>query len=351
MKTLVSVFVLIVLCGFLALGWQGISFVTIPVGSGKNKVDFEVKPGESLTAIAARLEAKGLIKNALYLKVFSKLRGVTQEIRIGEYELSDGMTPTEILKILSSGKSKPVSFTVPEGQNIYEIAQILANKGFGTAEQNLAVFKDKELIKSLLGEELPSLEGYLFPETYNVTKYTQTPEIAKIMVERFNKVWRELSVQKSSLQRHELVTLASIVEKETGAPEERPRIASVFHNRLKKGMRLQSDPTIIYGIAVETGKMIKNIKKRDIVGKTLYNTYTIKALPVGPISNPGKKALEAVLAPESSSFLYFVSRNDGTHVFSESLKQHNAAVREFQLRRSARRGKSWRDLQKRKAKN
>ncbi|NQZ00846.1 MAG: endolytic transglycosylase MltG [Bdellovibrionales bacterium] len=348
MKTLVSVIVLVVLSAFLILGWQGISFVTIPPGNGSKVMDFEVTPGESFTKIAKRLEQKGLVKNATYLKVFSKLRGVTQEIRIGEYELNDGMTPTEVLKILGSGKSKLKSFTIPEGQNIYEIAQILADKGYGTYEENLANFKDKELIQSLLGKELPSLEGYLFPETYNVTKYTTPREIAQIMVERFQAVWNELSWDGAKMSQHELVTLASIVEKETGAPEERPRIASVFHNRLRKGMRLQSDPTIIYGIAAETGKIIKNIRKKDIKGKTPYNTYTIKALPVGPISNPGREALKAVLNPDGSPYLYFVSRNDGTHVFSKTLQEHNAAVREFQLRRSARKGKSWRDLQKRR---
>jgi UPF0755 protein len=234
MKTLVSFIVLIVLSAFLVLGWQGISFVTIPAGSGKTALDFEVKAGESFTAIAKRLEAKGLVKNATYLKIFSKLRGVTGDIRVGEYELSDGMTPTEILKILSSGKSKLRSFTVPEGQNIFEIAQILAEKGYGTTEENLANFKDPALIHELLGQKLPSLEGYLFPETYNVTKYTTPKEIAKIMVERFKAVWDELPYESLKMSRHEIVTLASIVEKETGAPEERPRIASVFHNRLRR---------------------------------------------------------------------------------------------------------------------
>ncbi|MEO0335423.1 MAG: endolytic transglycosylase MltG [Pseudomonadota bacterium] len=348
MKTIVSAVVLIVLLGVLGLGWQGISFVTIPAGSGKKVVDFEVVPGESFTKIAKRLEDAGVVKNALYLKVFSKLRGVTQEIRVGEYELNDGMTPTEVLKILASGKSKLKSFTIPEGQNIYEVARILANKGYGTYEDNLKLFTNKEFVQSLLGQELPSLEGYLFPETYNVTKYTTPRDIAKIMVDRFNTVWEELPYDDAKMSRHELVTLASIVEKETGAPEERPRIASVFHNRLRKGMRLQSDPTIIYGIAAETGKMIKNIRRRDIKAKTPYNTYTVKALPVGPISNPGREALKAVLAPDGSPFLFFVSRNDGTHVFSKTLQEHNAAVKKFQLRRSARQGKSWRDLQKRR---
>jgi UPF0755 protein len=144
-----------------------------------------------------------------------------------------------------------------------------------------------------------------------------------------------------------VITLASVVEKETGAPEERPVIASVFHNRLKKGMRLQSDPTILYGMLMKTGVMTKNIRKKDILAQTPYNTYTVRALPIGPIANPGKEAIKAVLNPGNTDFLYFVSRNDGTHVFSKTYEDHNKAVKAYQLNHRARKGKSWRDLKKR----
>jgi UPF0755 protein len=147
------------------------------------------------------------------------------------------------------------------------------------------------------------------------------------------------------MPRHEHVTLASIVEKETGAPGERPMIASVFHNRLKKSMRLQSDPTIIYGILDQNGgEPVKNITKQDIITTTPYNTYKIEALPVGPIANPGKESLLATLNPAESDNFYFVSRNDGTHIFTKTYEEHSQAVRTYQLDPKMREGKSWRDL-------
>ena len=167
------------------------------------------------------------------------------------------------------------------------------------------------------------------------------------MTDRFHTVYGEVSEgYAGSLSRHDIVTLASVIEKETGAPQERGIISSVFHNRLNKGMRLQSDPTIIYGYWVVSGEPLKNIRKKDILNPTPYNTYTIRALPVGPIANPGREAIKAAMFPEQSEHLYFVSKNDGTHIFTSTYKDHQKAVRDFQLNRKAREGKSWRDLGK-----
>jgi len=175
------------------------------------------------------------------------------------------------------------------------------------------------------------------------------------MVQRFLKTYKKIrnenrfQVDLAILpNRHSIVTLASIIEKETGAAEERPIISSVFHNRLNKKMRLQTDPTVIYGILDKTGVMTKNIRKKDLREPNKYNTYTFRGLPVGPIANPGKEALLAALQPEPTDFLYFVSRNQGTHVFSKNYRDHTNAVRRFQLNRAARKGKSWRDLKKKK---
>ena len=178
-------------------------------------------------------------------------------------------------------------------------------------------------------------------------RWTQPTTLIVKMVEHFLTVYKE--VQKkgsfSHWEQNEIVTLASIIEKETGAPWERPLISSVFHNRLNKNMRLQTDPTVIYGILHEKGVFLKNLKKIHLKQYTPYNTYTFKGLPPGPIANPGKDALLATLQPAKSNYLYFVSRNNGTHVFSKTYREHSKAVRQYQLNPKARRGKSWRDLQ------
>lgn len=173
-------------------------------------------------------------------------------------------------------------------------------------------------------------------------------KIVQMMVDHFNGVIGEIApaLQQDKILRHKMVTLASMIEKETGAPEERPTISSVFYNRMKKNMRFQSDPTIIYGIAVQKGAMVSNIKKSDIMNKTPYNTYTIPGLPIGPIANPGKEAISAALKPEKTEYLYFVSMNEGRHYFSRTYQEHDEAVKKYQKDRRMREGKSWRKPKK-----
>lgn len=348
MKKLFAILFLIFALGAGAVGVKAFLFLSSSMNSQGESSLFEVRPGVSFTHVANELESSGLISNAQFFKIYAKIIGRTGEVRVGEYELSSNMTPPEILNIISSGKSVQKTFTIPEGENIYEIAEILANKELGTRQEFLRLFTDRNLTRKYLGEPLPSFEGYLFPETYSYTKYTTPEQILEMMVASFNRIWNAVGGTYKGLTRHQIITLASVVEKETGAPEERPVIASVFHNRLKKGMRLQSDPTILYGLMMESGVMKKNIQKKDILKSTPYNTYTVRALPAGPIANPGQEAISAVLNPKQTDFLYFVSRNDGTHVFSRTYEDHNKAVRDFQLNRRARKGKSWRDLEKRK---
>jgi UPF0755 protein len=236
--------------------------------------------------------------------------------------------------------------TFKEGLHIVEVAQILEDRGLATKAEFLAVARDRQFVRDLLQQDLSSFEGYLFPETYSFTRFMSPKQIIRTMVEHFQRNAKEVmgGTNKLSMPLHEWVILASIIEKETGAPEERGLVSSVFHNRLKKGMLLQTDPTVLYGIFDQTGAMPNNIRKVDLVTPNRYNTYTKKGLPYGPISNPGRASLQAALNPEDSPYLFFVSKNDGTHIFSETYVEHNKAVREFQLNRAAREGKSWRDL-------
>ncbi len=308
----------------------------------------EIKKGASLTSIAQQLARLQLI---VYPRLFVKLgqlHGLASSVKYGEYLLSPEDSYYQVLQKITSGQNYKYEITLVEGDHMYKLASQLEAKGLCGAQEFLDYVKNPEVVGRLLKTDVSSLEGYLFPDTYFFAKTDGVPTIVESMVRGFFKATEGVRLQAAGLSRHEIVTLASIVEKETGAAFERPQISSVFHNRLKKGMRLQTDPTIIYGIMNETGKEIRNIRKSDIRRPTAYNTYVIKGLPPGPIGNPGLASIKAAVAPAATPFLYFVSRNDGTHVFSESYKGHQRAVKKFQLNPAMRAGKSWRDLKKKK---
>jgi len=223
--------------------------------------------------------------------------------------------------------------TIPEGYRIIEIGDILVKNGLADKEKFLEQTKNTKLLKEI---STGSLEGYLFPETYHFGKFTDEKTIVKKMVDTF----KERTLKQEFLNRakemgfsfHEIITLASLIEKETGKDSERKQISSVFHNRLKKNMLLQTDPTVIYAIENFDG----NIKKRHLKIDSPYNTYRYKGLPPGPISSPGLKSIVAALYPANTSNLYFVSRRDGSHQFSSTLNQHNEAVQKYQLRKIGR---------------
>jgi UPF0755 protein len=355
MKRIITIFLaagfLVVLAGL----WQAFSFLSSAPGAGDSARIFEVRRLESFHSVADRLVSEKMVSSAFWLRVYARFLGADRKLQAGEYELRENMRPVDILEVFSSGKVFERSVTFPEGINIYEMASELEAKGVVAKNEFLRLAREPRLIQELLGEAAPSLEGFLFPETYKYTKYGKYPVaegLIRTMVAKFNEVYSGIakSGEFAKWTRRQIVTMASVIEKETGAPEERPLISSVFHNRLAKGMRLQSDPTIIYGLLVETGELKKNITRDDITHPTPYNTYTVARLPVGPIANPGRESLAAVFAPAKSNNFYFVSRNDGTHVFSENFASHNSAVRSFQVNPEARKGKSWRDLKGRKPK-
>ncbi len=324
----------------------GYQLLKAPVSRDKSEVIFDVSPGSSLVQISNDLQARGLIRHSKVFQVFAKTKGLAAKFKVGEYSLNPAMTPEEIMNVLVSGKSIARSITIAEGLNIFDIAEIFEKNGIGTRAEFFKLVNDPIFIKSLLREDLKSLEGYLFPETYKVTKFEGQRSVLTQMVNRFLAVWKELEpqAQQKAWTRNQVVTFASIVEKETGASFERPVVSSVFHNRIEKKMRFQTDPTIMYGIALQQGKMPTNITKNDLLTPAPYNSYTNAGLPPTPISNPGKEALLATLQPAQTKYLFFVSQNNGTHVFSETLEQHNKAVQNFQVNAKARENKSWRDL-------
>ena len=300
--------------------------------SDSSSIIVEIQPGTGFAGIRQNLEKAGVLKPDVRFSLLAHFLAVSRNIKAGEYEFAAGRTPVEILRLLESGKVVQWPVTVPEGTNIYQLAAILNASLSIQQDQFLAKVQDEKTISSL---GLPgfSLEGYLFPDTYKLTRNQSVESILAMMTGRFFTVYKEIAVKNEGaaagaepLSRHEIVTLASIVEKEAAIAEERPLVAAVFLNRLKKKMRLQADPTVIYGLK----KFDMALTKKDLKTPTAYNTYVNKGLPEGPICNPGKDSLLAVLNPAQSPYLYFVSKNDGTHQFSRTLKEHNRAVYQFQ---------------------
>lgn len=330
---------------FALLAWQGFEFVNKkPSLAGAERI-YEVKTGTPLVSIANDLANLGVVVDAQRFLLYVRILGQTKAIKSGEYRFTTSLYPSEVLNILVSGKSIEHVFTVPEGSHKYEIARFFESAGLGRKEDFLRLVNDPKFAEELLGERMSSLEGYLFPDTYHVTRSFGAKALIKKMVNNFLEVWESLKEPKKS-SRHNTVILASIIEKETGVDEERTMVSSVFHNRLKRQMKLQTDPTVLYALMELRKREVTNISRSDLAQASPYNTYYNYGLPVGPISNPGRASLYAALNPKPSKYLYFVSRNDGTHVFSDTYEEHLRAVNHFQKRREAREGKSWRDYRK-----
>ncbi len=295
---------------------------------------FEVTRGMSPKEITRGLVEAGIVSHPLPFYWWAKLTGAWAKVKAAEYEFPKEVGPEQVMSILQSGMGRHYEFLVREGDNLYLVARALAERGFGEESELVALFKSKEFLTrvGLSDPELHTLEGYLAPSTYFYEKRDTVETLVKKMVQVSDRWWTELDAEypQKKLSRHETVILASIVEKETGAASERPLIAGVFWNRLNKHMRLQSDPTTIYGI---WERYDGNIRKKDLLESTPYNTYTVAALPVGPISNPGKDALRAVLQPATTDALYFVAKGDGSHVFSKTYAEHQKNVVEYQLKK------------------
>lgn len=313
--------------GFAADLWL---YANKPISANAEKIVVQLKPGQSFAKTAEILEEKGLINSPFRFKLISRFSGYDKKVQAGEYLLSETMTPLHILEKMAKGEVKLYKLTIPEGLNIYQIAGLVSESGIVEKAEFIKAATDSAYVHEQ-GIEADTFEGYLFPDTYLFPRGTTARRIIGTMVDRFKAVfspqWVE-QAQRIGLTPHQVVILASIIEKETGDPSERPLISSVFHNRLKKNMRLESDPTVIYGIKDFDG----NLTRRHLTTRTPYNTYKIRGLPAGPIANPGVKSLEAALFPAQTPYIYFVSKKDRTHHFSTNLKDHNKAVRKYQLR-------------------
>jgi UPF0755 protein len=294
----------------------------------------EIRRGETLRQVTGRLAEMGVLRRPGWLTTLAILRGDSGHIQAGEYVFQGAVSPNELLDSLVTGRARFSSLTVPEGWSLAEIAQRLEERELGRASELLRLARDPDFIASLalpFPDRPASLEGFLYPETYYFHRGVSEAVIIATLVEEFKKRAAGPLIERAAgvgMTPYQVLTLASIVEKETGVDEERPLISAVFHNRLQSRMRLASDPTVIYGLADFDG----NLKRAHLLQPTPYNTYKVGGLPPTPIANPGLTSILAAVAPAPVDYLFFVAKGDGTHYFSNDFRAHKKAVYRFQIR-------------------
>lgn len=332
-RKLLAVLVVLALVAAGAAWWLYDRVVTPYRGFAGDEVFVELPAGSSVSAIASRLADAGVVQDALTFRLAARLSGQERRLQAGEYRFAESAAPLDVVDRIARGDVFVMPVTFREGLTIREMADVFAASGLGAAGDFLAAAARTELVADL-DPRADDLEGYLFPSTYTLARRTTADQLVRAMVAEFERAYGRLRADADArgLNARQLVTLASIVERETGAPEERPMVAAVFLNRLRIGMPLQTDPTVIYAM-MRAGRWNGNITRADLQMDHPYNTYRNYGLPPGPIAAPGRASLEAVLNPADVPYLYFVSRNDGTHVFSSTLTEHNRAVDEWQRRR------------------
>ncbi|MEQ1909510.1 MAG: endolytic transglycosylase MltG [Vicinamibacterales bacterium] len=291
-----------------------------------------IPSGTSPRAIGESLVAAGVVRDALTYRVALALTGAARHLKAGEFRFDRPMTPRDVIDKIARGEFALVNITFREGLTIDEMAALFAAQGFGSAASFRAAASQVALVANV-DPSATDLEGYLFPDTYAVSRHIDAPQMVQVMVERFFRALTSdlrTAATAKGLTVRQLVTLASIVEKETGSSAERPMVAAVYSNRLRIGMGLQCDPTVIYALQ-RAGKYDGNLRRDDLSFDSPYNTYRYSGLPPGPIAAPGGESLEAAAHPDDSDYIFFVSKNDGTHAFARSLDEHNQNVQKYQV--------------------
>ena len=332
MKKLLGVLVLLVLVAGGALGFMYMR-VNQPYRGWDGAEQFvEIPPGAGSVGIGDRLVDAGVIRDRSTYRTALWMTGQARHLKAGDYRFDRAMTPFEAIDKIARGDVYVINVTFPEGLTMMEMAKIFESHQLGSAASFIKAAKDPAPIRDL-DPAANDLEGYLFPETYALPRRTDAAKLVRLMVAAFTHAFTpELRAAAAATNRtvRQMVTLASIVEKETAKPEERPIVAAVYANRLRIGMALQCDPTVIYALQ-RAGKYSGNLRREDLAMDSPYNTYRNPGLPPGPIANPGMASLRSALKPTATTYLYFVAKPDGSgrHVFSETLEQHNAAVQAY----------------------
>jgi UPF0755 protein len=338
----IAVFAAATIGGFIAMGlvvwWLTLAVARPFKGYPDKEVFVEVPSGAGVGAIARRLEAAGVVERAWVFRAAVWQRGAARTLKAGEYRFDRPLSPVQVVDMLVRGQVYLRAITFPEGLTVAEMAEIFAAQGFGSAADFVQAAGNAALVGDL-DPAAADLEGYLFPDTYWLPRRAAAPDLVALMIRRFRDVTGAHGASGGALGERarragrtvrEVVTLASLVEKETSRDEERAIVAGVYANRLRLGMGLQCDPTVIYALK-RLGRWTGNLTRGDLQLDSPYNTYRYAGLPPGPIAAPGRASLEAALAPGEVPYLYFVSRNDGSHVFATTLEEHNRNVRRFQI--------------------
>ncbi len=290
-----------------------------------------IEPGSSLKKIASTLQKHKLISSSQRFIILNRIRQSSTQLKAGEYRIQAAASPLQIIETLKQGRVYQRQVSIPEGFTLNQIGARLQAAGI-CPKNKFKQFISSPTILKRWQTPGPNLEGYLFPSTYSYSRQTSCQQILELMLKTGQKQFQQLAVNSSDnpLNQHQTLTLASLIQKEAGNNDEMPIISSVFHNRLQRKMRLASDPTTIYALGE---KFDGNLRRRDLRHPSPYNTYRHRGLPPGPICSPGNAAIKAALNPAATDYLYFVSRNNGQHQFSRTLKEHNQAVRKYQLKR------------------
>ena len=292
----------------------------------------DIPPGAGTMDIGRRLIDAGVVRDEWSYRAAIWWTRDARKLKAGEYRFDRPISALDVVEKLARGDVYARRVTFPEGLTVAEMAKIYEAHGLGMASDFVAASHDASLISDF-DPQAKDLEGYLFPETYALPRGIPAERLVRMMVNRFRTVFtddmRERAMDQG-LTLRQIVTLASLVEKETAQPDERPLVSAVYRNRLKIGMGMQADPTVVYALE-KAGRYDGNIHKQDLAFDSPYNTYRYPGLPPGPIASPGKASLEAALAPADVKYVYFVSRNDGTHVFANTLDEHNRNVQKFQV--------------------
>lgn len=298
-----------------------------PASETRRFLSFSVLSGESFKTVAARLKAEGIIRSQDFFYYLGRGTGKSGDLKAGEYELNTQMSSREILDVITGSSVKLYRVTIREGMTMFQIAALLEEMGLVDKIQFLELCWDQAFLEDLF---IPSftVEGYLYPETYYLARGTSSRKIIRTFVDMFWSRIPDEYLERAKIMHmsiHEAVIMASVIEKETGLAGEMSLISSAFHNRIKKGMKLQSDPTAIYDIMPYGGRVLRE----HLFRATPFNTYQRAGLPLAPISNPGSLAIHAALFPQKSNYIFFVSRRDGSHHFSETYDEHKSAIEKF----------------------
>ncbi len=302
-------------------------------GYSGEEVFVEIPPGSGVGAIGRRLIEAGVLRNDATFRLAMRLYGQGRTLKAGEYRFTDAQPPSAIIDRIARGDVFLRPMTFPEGLTLREMAAVFEQRGFGAARAFLDAARDASAVREV-DPRADDLEGYLFPETYALPRSVKAGDLVRQMATRFVSIYSadlRQEAEKRGMTTRQVVTLASLIEKETARGDERPLVSAVYHNRLRIGMGLQCDPTVIFALQ-RAGKYDGNLTREDLRFDSPYNTYRYAGLPPGPIAAPGRASIEAALRPANVEYLYFVSRNDGSHVFASSLAEHNRNVQEFQVK-------------------